>query len=237
MMENQVKRIPRCLIGAKYTEEIAELTELGIDVIPLPKNPLLDEEICNHADILSFRLNNELILIDSTIAGDIEPFLEDYSVFPVNGIASPYPKDVRLNTAIVGNKIICNPLFTHDAILQTAYNNYELISTNQGYTKCNICNVNENAIITEDPGITTLLNNCQTDVLKLKPGFVKLSDKHYGFIGGASAKISNNEIYFSGDLSKHPQYQQIIEFLEKYNCKAVFNKTRPLTDFGGIVSI
>ncbi len=237
MMNNQAKRIPRCLIGAKYTDEIEELKELGIDVIPLPQNPLLDKEICNHADILSFRLSDKEILIDSTIAGEIEPLLTGYSVFPVNGIASPYPKDVRLNAAIVGNKIICNEAYIHNDILQTAYNNYELINTNQGYTKCNICIVNENAIITEDPGITTLLNNCQTDVLKLTPGFVKLSDKHYGFIGGASAKISSNEIYFSGDLSRHPQYRQIIDFLSKYNCTAIFSKNRPLTDFGGIISI
>lgn len=234
---NTNKRIARCLIGERYTEEIAELESLGIEVIPLPKNALLDDEISNHADILSFRLDDDLLLIDSAIAGEIAPLIKDYSVFPVNGITSPYPKDVRLNAAVIGKKIICNPSFAHDAILQTAYNEYELISTNQGYTKCNICIVNENAIITEDPGITALLKNYQMDVLKLTPGFVQLSDSHYGFIGGASAKISENEIYFSGDLSEHPEYEQILAFLNKHNCKAIFSKNRKLTDFGGIIAI
>lgn len=237
-MKNQPKRISRCLIGARYKNEIADLTELGIDVIPLPVNPLLDDEISNHADILAFRLNNELLLIDSNIAGDVEPLVKPYSVFSVKDISSPYPNDIKLNTALLGNKIICNEVYAHDLILQNAhYNNYQVICTNQGYAKCNICIINENAIITEDPGITTLLNNYQIDVLKLTPGFVHLSNKHYGFIGGASARISETEIYFSGDLSKHPEYKQIIEFLNKHNCKAIFNPNRLLNDFGGIIAI
>ena len=77
---NTNKRIVRCLIGERYTEEIAELKGLGIDVIELPKNALLDDEISNHADILAFRLNTELLLIDSTVAGEIEPLVKDYSV-------------------------------------------------------------------------------------------------------------------------------------------------------------
>ena len=230
-------RIKRCLLGAKYTDEITELKALGIEVIPLPESPYLDEEINGHADILSFRLDDALLFLDSSIAGETAPLLKPYNIIKVESIASPYPNDAKLNVAVLGNKIICNRAYVCDTVIQKACNKYELINTRQGYTKCNLCVINNNAVITEDAGLSSLLKNYQIDVLKLDAGYVHLSDKHYGFIGGASARISDGEIYFSGDISSHPQYNEIISFLNKYNFKAIFNVNRPLIDFGGIVSI
>ena len=82
-----------------------------------------------------------------------------------------------------------------------------------------------------------MLKNYQFDVLKIQPGHVALSNNHYGFIGGASGRITDNTIYFSGNLEKHPDYGAIIEFLNKYGLKTIFNKKRPLTDFGGLIML
>ena len=40
-----------------------------------------------------------------------------------------------------------------------------IFDSKQGYSKCSICVVNENAIITEDNGIARLLKNSQIDVI------------------------------------------------------------------------
>ena len=48
------KRINKCFIGGKYTDEINELNELGIETILLPSKNQLDDEINSHADILIF---------------------------------------------------------------------------------------------------------------------------------------------------------------------------------------
>ena len=116
-------------------------------------------------------------------------------------------------------------------------NNIEIINTKQGYSKCNLCIVNENTVITEDKGLACLLKNCQYNVLLISSGDVYLSDAHCGFLGGASCKVSPDKMYFSGDLSKHRDYESIINFLKLYNVKPIYNKSRKLTDFGGIIQL
>ncbi len=230
--------IKRCLIGEKYTDEIKELNDLGIETVTLSQNINLDSEINCHADILSFNLGNKTLIADSSLIGELENVLGDYKIIPCINIKSPYPNDVNLNAALLGNKLICNTKYISSYIVAYAENNgINILHSNQGYTKCNLCVLNDNAVITEDTGLSSLLKNSQIDVLLIKPGYVSLSAKHYGFIGGAGCMISETEIYFSGNISAHPDYNKIIDFLNKYSIKPIFNINRPLTDFGGFVAL
>ncbi len=227
-----------CLIGSKYIDEINELNELGIECLTLNPNPLLEEEINSHADILAFNFGNGQVLVNNSSIGEEE--LKNIGIEPViyNKICSPYPKDIPLNVAFTGKHIICNSTYTAKEIIDFANsNNIEIINTKQGYSKCNLCIVNENAVITEDKGLACLLKNYQFDVLLISSGDICLSDSHYGFLGGASCKVSPDKMYFSGDLSKHRDYESIINFLKLYNVKAIYNKSRRLTDFGGIIQL
>lgn len=231
-------RIKKCLIGARYTEEIIELNHLGIETIPLSHNPHLDDEICNHADILAFNFLGEKLFADSRIAGEMQQISNDIPIIFCDTIKSPYPHDVGLNVALLGNKLICNTKTVFEEILKYAkQKNLQILDTKQGYTKCNLCLLNENAVITEDKGLSSLLKKYQIDVLTIQSGYVGLSDKHYGFIGGAGARLSDNEIYFSGNISAHPDYDDITQFLYKYDFTAIYNKNRPLKDFGGFIAI
>lgn len=232
------KKISRCLIGAKYIDEINDLTELGIECITIPSSDSLFEEINSHADIQCFNCGNKEIIVNEQIAGELVGKLKDYNIISCKNIKSPYPDDVKLNAALIGDKLICNKDFVADEIKSFSNkNNITIIHTKQGYAKCSLCVVTENAVITEDDGLAYLLKNCQFNVLKIKPGFVHLSDKHYGFIGGASGKVSEHQMYFSGDLRKHPDYEEILSFLNRYNIKPVFNKNRQLNDFGGFIPL
>ncbi len=230
--------VKHCLIGSRYNEEIKELTSLGIVCLPLKENNALDDEIKYHADILSCNLGNGEILINQGSIG--ESVLKELGLQPtfVSEIQSPYPDDVALNCAVINNRFICNKkhlsTYINDFILSY---NYQIIHTNQGYARCNLCIVKENAVITEDKGLASLLKKYQFDVLLVSAGDVYLSDKHNGFLGGASGKISETEIYFSGDLSKHRDYKAILNFLDKYNVTPVFNKSRILRDFGGFIQL
>ena len=228
-----------CLIGERYTQEIKELTDLGIECITLNRSPLLEDEISCHADILSFNFGNGQALINKDTIGENE--LKKVGITPVfynNKICSPYPNDIPLNVAFTGRHIICNTRYTAKEILDFASeNNIEIINTRQGYSKCNLCILNDRAVITEDSGLASLLKNYQYNVLLISSGDIFLSEAHYGFLGGASCKLSEDEMYFSGDLSSHKDYERILEFLKSYNIKPIYNKSRKLTDFGGIIQL
>ena len=151
---------------------------------------------------------------------------------------SPYPDDILLNSAIINEAIICKTDKTSKHLLQFAENNnFNILNSKQGYSKCSICIVNENAIITEDNGIVRLLKNSQINVLKIEADFIKLSESHSGFLGGASGKIGKNKIFFNGNLEEHPSYQEIINFLDLYNVKPFYDKSYKLTDIGSIIPI
>lgn len=232
------KRVNDCIIGAAYTEEINELTELGINCVKLPQLSTLDNETSCHADIQVFNKGNGNLIISYEAGEKLKEKLNAYTLTFEEDIKSPYPNDTKLNAAFIGDKIICNKNFTSKEIISFANkNNLEIIHTKQGYSRCSLCIVNETAVITEDPGLAYLLNFYQFRVLKITAGKIHLSDAHSGFIGGASAKISKNEIYFSGDISKHPDFDKIKAFLDDYNISMVYNKSRKLTDFGGIIQL
>lgn len=234
--ENNVKH---CLIGERYTEEISELKELGIECITLKKNNLLDDEISCHADILAFNFGNGQVLLNRGIIGESE--LNKIGLEPIVSRAessSPYPDDIPLNVAFTGKYIVCNSIYTAREIIGFAkQNNVEIINTRQGYSKCNLCIVSKDSVITEDKGLASLLKNYQFNVLLISSGDIYLSDAHYGFLGGASCKISQNKMYFSGNLERHRDYKAIVNFLKLYNVEPIYNKSRKLTDFGGIVQL
>lgn len=231
-------RVKDCIIGSAYTNEIKEMTELGINCIELPASPFLDEEISAHSDIQAFNKGNGNLIISKEAGEKLNNKLSNLNLTIQENIKSPYPNDVKLNAAFIGNKIICNKHFVSKQIINFANENgIEIIHTKQGYSRCSLCIANENAVITEDPGLAYLLNICQIDVLKIKHGYIYLSDKHNGFIGGASAKISKNELYFSGNIENHPDFDQIKAFLDKFNISIIYNNLRKLTDFGGIIQL
>lgn len=231
------ERIKSCLIGEKYMAEIADLKALEVDCITIPRGNNLDEEIAFHADINAFNCGNKILIINESVAGELGT-ITGYDVVTCSGVKSPYPWDIKLNCAFLGNKLIGNTKYLAEEIkVFCTENNIEIIHSNQGYTKCSLAIVNENAVITEDSGLASLLKNYQIDVLKIEKGYIYLSDTHYGFIGGASGKISANEMYFSGDLSKHPDFTRITAFLEKYNIQPIYNKNRKLNDFGGFIPL
>ncbi len=234
--ENKIKH---CLIGLKYTEEAHELQALGAIPVKIKSGRLLEDEISCHADVNSFNMGSGNILVNKEITGELSCALPFIKTIPIrDDIASPYPCDVKLNALFLNDKIICNTKYIAKEILNFAEkNSLKIIHTNQGYAKCSACVVNENAIITEDNGLTTLLKKYQIDVLKVSQGEVFLSGNHSGFLGGASGKISRDMIYFSGNLERHHEYSKIIGFLDNYNVKPVFNTNRPLTDFGGFIQL
>ena len=226
------------IIGSKYTDEINELRQLGYDVITFSPLENLDSEISSHADINLFRWCDGTLFINESIKDEIGEAVAPYRRVSVKDVFSPYPNDVKLNAALIGNNLMCNTKYVAKEILQYAEkNNIRIIHINQGYSKCSVCIVNNNSVITADDSIACLLKNYQIDVLKITEGNICLSKDHYGFIGGSSGRLNDNEIYFSGDLSSHPDYDRIIEFLDKYHVKPIFNKNRKLNDFGGFVKI
>lgn len=235
--QNDVKH---CVISEDAGKAIEFLNKIGIETLKVEKSADLDSEISCHTDLLfNYCGNKQAVIAPNQMilnkrikelgcrvdVAEFEPF-------------SPYPNDILLNSAIINENMLCKKNATSKYLMDfTEQNNIKIFDSKQGYSKCSICIVNEKAIITEDNGITSLLKNSQIDVLKIESGFIRLSDIHHGFLGGASGKIGKNKIFFNGNLEEHPSYKAIIKFLQFYNVEPIFDKSYKLTDIGSIIPI
>ena len=219
------------------------LKDLGLDTYLVPPSPSLQAAVASHTDMLMFigfgRLfchssyyeNNKEILDNLAKIGSLTLSVSNEKW------SQDYPNDVLFNACIVGNKLICNKKTVSSNILSAASEHgYEIINVNQGYTKCSICPVSENAIITADKCIATTCEENGMDVLLISEGHISLPPYNFGFIGGTSG-VCGDSVYFCGSLASHPDGDKITNFCIKHGKKAVSLSKGVLEDVGSIFFI
>ncbi len=230
-----------CVITAGDVIGLNEsLNKLSIKVINTQKSLLLENSLANHADMLIHHIgNNETFLSDEQtfLLGVLEEL--EFNIRHISkAVNSPYPSDVYLNAARLGKYLICNVKTIAPEILFAAKAiDLEIISVKQGYTKCSVCIIKKNTIITEDIGIGKACTDKGIEVLIISKGSIKLTDHDYGFIGGCTGLIDKNKLAFYGDLKKHKDCREIEMFLAKHNIEPVSLIEDDLQDIGGIIPI
>lgn len=105
------------------------------------------------------------------------------------------------------------------------------------YSRCSVCVINENAIITDDISVFTAAQNFLSDVLFISKGSIRLDGYDYGFIGGCCGKIDKNKIAFNGRIDSHKDYKLIIDFITKHGVDCIELNNNVLTDIGGILPL
>jgi len=148
-----------------------------------------------------------------------------------------YPEEIIYNAACTGRYIIHNMKYTCPELLNTARSMGMIpVDVKQGYAKCNTVIVSENAVISSDRGMCSAMQNAGLDVLLIDRGHISLQGYEYGFIGGASGRIKN-EIIFNGDLSAHPDFKRICDFIKYHALEIKYFEEFPLSDIGSIISM
>ncbi len=216
------------------------LEKQEIVVIETLPNPAVNDKISFHSDI-SFLFDGENTLFIASEMSEYENSMKDYvsclKVIPEK-LGKNYPYDVLLNCVILGRNLICNVDTVSPTVLKYFKDKgYRVINVKQGYTKCSVLPVSDSAIITDDPSIADACLSSEIDVLLVSKGCVRLDGFDYGFIGGASGRISKDTVAFCGDISSHPDSVEIIKFLEKYGLKPLSLDYNQLYDIGSIIPI
>lgn len=213
----------------------------GFCLIEVRSNPNLDISISSHPDIFVFKYKNTLIC-EPNIGITLKKHLFDLDKERFNLIYgdtfstdTKYPNDCAYNFAVCGKHLIGNIKHADKGIRKLIdFSGLTVINTKQGYAKCNICVVSDNAIITEDKGIARTCSSAGIDVLLLDTNSVKLNGYKNGFIGGASGKY-NNKLYFCGNIEKHPEYKKINQFCATHNTIPISLSDENLYDYGSII--
>lgn len=219
--ENKVTKIA---IGIGYRGKLeARLEKLAVEVLWLAENHDVDMRLSSHADLSLIHIKDEKYISVNNLT---------------IGQGSKYPNDAVLNACIVGDYFIHNLAVTDKILLDAVKDaGYLLINVRQAYTKCSICVVDNNSIITADAGIYKALENTKLNVLLISQGHIKLDGFDYGFIGGSTFKLSKYELAFTGLLDKHPDKDRILHFLSERGISPVFLTDEEIFDIGSAVLI
>lgn len=229
------------LFGQKYAEILGDLLKnTGIEPVFVPDNPLVDPRLSGHADLSVLYIGGGKCLLAPYLMGT--KLSQDLSALGMDidylseQMGREYPRDAVLNVCIFGRQLVCNEKLAARQIVDFFTNkDIKLIHVRQGYARCSVCIVDESSVITADRGIAKALYAAGVDVLLISNGYVNLSGFDYGFIGGASFKISSKRIAFTGILDGHPDKAAIFDFLQRRGIEPVFLTKRPIFDIGGAV--
>ena len=209
----------------------------GIKRFVVKPNNYIDFAVRSHADMSAIHLGGNEILLDKQ-QSEIGEKINAYGckvTYTEREIKGKYPADIALNFTILDNRFIGKTDCGDEKLLKSVID-FDKINVKQGYCKCSCLVVNDNAVITDDESIFKTLTDIGIDCLLVSKGDVLLPGHEYGFIGGASGKISANEVLFFGDITKHRDYKKIADFVVKYGCK-IISLNFPLTDFGGFIPL
>lgn len=230
-------KVAQVAISIKAGETVQKLNSLNINTIKISENNFLPKPENSHADLQILHLGKNTILCHEDFENT--QLSKDFTVKKISStIGNKYPNNVKMNCAIIGNKIICNVKTIAKEVLEYAYKlNLTVINVNQGYTNCSVCTVSENAVITDDLSVGNACEKHFDDVLIVSKGSVLLPGYNYGFIGGCCGKIDKNKLAFNGQIESHDDCNKIIDFLERKNVECVELFNGRLTDIGGIIPL
>ena len=218
-------------------DSINTLISLGYNVIKTPKEPNVMEEISGHPDIVMCKLKNHDSVTKATFRGFLAEngvagnFIEGNSV-----LDKEYPLDIAYNCALVGNNLFCNKKYTDKVVLDYCKkNDIKIINIKQGYAKCSICIVSDNAIITTDKNILNAAIKNSVDVLLIENKGIYLKGYNEGFIGGATGLLEKDLLAVNGNIELHNDSKRIKAFCAKYGVKVISLSNGPIYDIGTII--
>jgi len=226
------------ICGTKDEKILDFFNKNGIKILPIEANEGIDPSVSSHADMAALHLGGNKIIVDraqSALKSSLSCI--GFEVFRTEkDIKGKYPDDIKLNFSVAGDCIIGNIKNADDMLIKmTADNKY--IDVRQGYSKCSTLVVNDRAIITDDEGICRKTVENGFDSLLISKGDICLPGHEYGFIGGASGKISKDTVVFFGDVTLHRDFEKINAFLTEHGCKYLCTDKGQLRDIGGIIPL
>ena len=242
--------LPTIIADSRMPEEAKKnLKKLG-NVIFINPTSVTYNSISSHPDIFFFQKDDALIYAPNAPKRIIKE-LKKRKIKLIEGkkeVGKKYPETVPYNAVGIGNLLIHNLKHTDETIL-SSYENH--INVNQGYTRCNLLALNENAFITSDVGIFNAVNRQQTtdnslypheslvetygrtSVLYIDPKQIKLEGQKNGFFPGCCGVWKNNLIV-CGSTKNLKEKAELDKFLKENNFNLIELYDGELIDVGSV---
>lgn len=233
------RQIEAALISGEYSFLRESLNRLGISTLETEADLRLPVPVRFHPDmqICCLKPQSIFVLQGNPLFQKIKR--QRVEVWETEEVPEPfYPKDALCNALVIGQFLVANPLTLDQKIQNAAMDlNLQLLKVRQGYVGCSVALVNNCSLITSDPGIAKALEQQGLDVLRIRPGGIRLPGYDTGFLGGCCGLLSKDIMAFTGKVSTHPDGQAIRDFLKARDVFILELSQQELLDVGGIVPL
>ena len=225
----------------KVSVFIADVPIEGATVIRPPKIGILPPSLSRHADLSIAIVSSKKAVCPPESYAYYKSELSPYGFEIICGkthLGCNYPEDSAYNVCIIGkkcflNKKVCDPTL-YDILISEAY---EIISVNQGYTKCSICPIDENTFITADKAIYETGTVMGFEALLISNEGILLPGYKNGFWGGSCGLGASDILFVNGDVETLKSGKLIKEFLNKKGIKIKNLKKGEVVDIGSILPL
>ncbi|MBE7026862.1 MAG: hypothetical protein E7410_04795 [Ruminococcaceae bacterium] len=234
------KKVGYVIIDCRCDKKIIKaLEDMGITVFLSCKIDSLYDSVSTHPDMSIHHAGDNVFVCEPSAYDYYAQMLTLPGIKLIKGsskLTSTYPFDIAYNVARVANFAFHKIKYT-DLLVREHSKNIQFIDVAQGYSKCNICIIAKNAFITEDASIYEKGVENGMDVLKINTGDVFLKGFEYGFFGGATGLISHDILAITGNVEKHINFMEIVNFCSKYSVKVKSLTRENIVDIGSILPV
>ena len=255
------EELPTIIADGRMPEEAKKnLKKLG-DVLFLNPTETTYKSISAHPDIFFFQAEDGLIYAPNAPKRIVKE-LKKRKIKLIEGrkeVGKKYPETIPYNAVGIGDTLIHNLKHTDSTIL-SLYKNH--INVNQGYTRCNLVALNENAFITSDEAISRQISDVSDDngqqttdnrlcpqlrthssiansqwpiakVLYIDPKQIKLEGHDHGFFPGCCG-IWKNNLIVCGSTKNLKEKEALDKFLKDNGFNLIELYDGELVDVGSI---
>lgn len=225
------------IVDKKIPDQAKEkLASIG-KLMELETENITYEAISGHPDIFFHQTPYELF-VSPNLPSKYFEILEEEDISFVTGeqgVGEKYPASAAYNAVSTQSLLIHNFRNT-DAAITRRLDDADLIHVDQGYTRCNLLAFDDMHFITSDEGIDRMLKRFDKESLLVSNESIVLEGFDHGFFGGCCG-IYHNKLFVLGSLEKHPQKQDIEDFVARQGHYIIELYDGPLFDGGSIIFI
>ena len=220
-------------------ETFDALKQMKFNIVKTPKHKFVYDAISGHPDIMVHKIGDNELITEPSVYEYFKLKLPEHTVgIGETFLNDKYPGNIAYNVCALSNKIFCNIPNTDRKIFKRYEQmGYEIINVKQGYAKCSISVVSDNAIITADKGIAKAAIQNRIDVLEITNGDVRLDGFEYGFFGGATGLVADNMLAVNGNIERHTDAKRIVDFCASYGVNVISLNNGYIYDIGSIISV
>lgn len=197
-------------------------------------------QLSGHVDLFACQINGSLVIAPNFPESIVREIPNNTNVlYGKNPVLRNLDSCGLYNVAVGQKIVIWNPLLVDEIIREEVGKTFRkdcVVEVKQPFARCGCLMLQNNSVITSDGGIHKALKAHGVSCILVDGKSIVLPGYRNGCFGGCCG-VFGETVYIIGELSSHPQGEEIKDFILSSGMGVVELGEGPLYDVGSIIFI